>query len=61
MLSCKDFFLDYNKKLSDVLKNYHYDEIEKITKFLEINIKTKKKNFCLWKRWFSLYSKSFSL
>jgi phosphoheptose isomerase len=45
MLSCKDFFLDYNKKLSEVLKNYHYDEIEKITKFLEKSIKTKKKIF----------------
>ena len=45
MLSCKDFFLDYNKKLSEVLRNYHYDEIEKITKFLEISIKTKKKIF----------------
>ena len=45
MLSCKDFFLDYNKKLSEVLKNYHYDEIEKITKFLETSIKTKKKIF----------------
>ena len=45
MLSCKDFFLDYNKKLSEVLKNYHYDEIEKIKKFLETSIKTKKKIF----------------
>ena len=45
MLSCKDFFLDYNKKLSEVLRNYHYDEIEKIKKFLEISIKTKKKIF----------------
>ncbi len=45
MHSCKDFFHDYNKKLSEVLKNHHFDEIEKITKFLEISIKTKKKIF----------------
>ena len=45
MSSCKDFFLDYNKKLSEVLKNHHFNEIEKITKFLEISIKTKKKIF----------------
>ena len=45
MLSCKDFFLDYNKKLSEVLKKHHYDEIEKLTKFLEITIKTRKKIF----------------
>ena len=47
MPSCKDFFHDYNKKLSEVLKNHHYDEIEKITKFLEITIKTKKKRSLL--------------
>lgn len=45
MLSYKNFFIDYNKKLSEVLKNYHYDEIVKITKFLEISIKGKKKIF----------------
>ena len=45
MSSCKDFFLDYNKKLSEVLKKHHFNEIEKITKFLEISIKTKKKIF----------------
>ena len=45
MSSCKDFFLDYNKKLSEVLKNHHFNEIEKITKFLEISNKTKKKIF----------------
>ena len=45
MISCKEFFLDYNKKLNEVLKNHHYDEIEKITKSLEISIKTKKKVF----------------
>ncbi|WP_440920398.1 SIS domain-containing protein [Candidatus Pelagibacter sp.] len=45
MLSCKDFFLEYNKKLSETLKRHHYDEIERITKFLETNIKLKKKIF----------------
>ena len=45
MLSCKDFFLEYNKKLSETLRRHHYDEIEKITKFLETNIKLKKKIF----------------
>jgi len=43
--SSKDFFIDYNNKLSNVLKNEHFIELEKITKFLEKNIKLKKKIF----------------
>lgn len=43
--SSKDFFIDYNNKLSKVLKNEHFIELEKITKFLEKNIKLKKKIF----------------
>jgi len=45
MLSYKNFFLEYSKKLSETLKKHHYDEIEKITKYLEKNIKLKKKIF----------------
>ena len=45
MHSCKDFFIDYNKKLGEVLKENHFIEIEKITKFLEKSIISKKKIF----------------
>ena len=45
MVSCKDFLIDYNKKLSQILKDKHFNEIEKITKFLEKSIKTRKKIF----------------
>jgi len=43
--SSKQFFIDYNNKLSNVLKNEHFDELEKITNFLEKKIKLKKKIF----------------
>tara|TARA_B110000977_G_scaffold682_1_gene956 strand:+ start:7898 stop:8515 length:618 start_codon:yes stop_codon:yes gene_type:complete len=43
--SSREFFIDYNNKLSNVLKNEHFIELEKITKFLEKNIKLKKKIF----------------
>jgi len=43
--SSKQFFIDYNNKLSNVLKNEHFAELEKITNFLEKKIKLKKKIF----------------
>ena len=45
MLPCKDFLIDYNKKLNDILKEHHFNEIEKITKFLEVSIKKEKNIF----------------
>ena len=45
MHSCKDFLIDYNRKLSEVLKEIHFNEIEKITKFLDKSIKNKRKIF----------------
>ena len=43
--SSKDFFINYISKLTNVLKNEHFIELEQITKFLEKNIKLKKKIF----------------
>ena len=43
--SSKDFFIDYNNILSNVLKNEHFSELEKITKSLEKKIKLKNKIF----------------
>ena len=45
MLPCKDFLIDYNQKLNDILKEHHFNEIEKITKFLEVSIKKEKNIF----------------
>jgi len=44
-VSCRDFFYDYNNKLSNVLKDSHFKEIEKLTFFLEKKIKNKNKIF----------------
>lgn len=43
--SCRDFFIDYNTKLAEALKELHFIELEKITKFLEKSIKAKRKIF----------------
>ena len=43
--SCRDFFIDYNTKLAKVLKREHFFELEEITKFLEKNIKAKRRIF----------------
>ncbi len=43
--SCREFFYDYNKKLSEILKDKHLIELEKITKFLEKSIKSRRKIF----------------
>ena len=43
--SCRDFFIDYNTKLARVLKREHFFELEEITKFLEKNIKAKRRIF----------------
>jgi len=43
--SCRDFFIDYNTKLAEALKDLHFTELEKITKFLEKSIKAKRKIF----------------
>ena len=43
--SPKQFFIDYNNKLSKVLKVEHFIELEKITKILEKKIKQKKNIF----------------
>lgn len=45
MQSCKDFFINYNKMLGQILKDNHFSEIEKITKFLIKAIKQKKRVF----------------
>ena len=42
-VSSKDFFVNYNNKIRSALKQNHFDELVKITKFLETNIKNKKK------------------
>lgn len=44
-LNCKSFYINYNNDLSNVLKNKHFLELEKITKFLEKNIFKHKKIF----------------
>ena len=44
-LSSKDFFIDYNRMLSNVLKNHHFDELSKISIFLKKNIIQKKQIF----------------
>ena len=44
-VSPKDFFIDYNNKLSNALKKEHFIKPEKITKFLEKKIKSKRKIF----------------
>jgi len=44
-ISCRDFYIDYNNKLSQIFNNYHFDELGKITKFLEKKIKTKNQIF----------------
>ena len=43
--SSREFFIDYNNKLSNVLKNEHFSMLEKITQFLEKKIKFKNKIF----------------
>ena len=43
--SSKQFFIDYNNKLSNTLKKEHFAELEKITKTLEKKIKLKNKIF----------------
>ncbi len=43
--SSKQFFIDYNNKLSNTLKKEHFKELEKITKTLEKKIKLKNKIF----------------
>ena len=43
--SSKQFFIDYNNKLSNTLKKEHFTELEKITKTLEKKIKLKNKIF----------------
>jgi len=43
--SSKDFFINYINRLTNVLKSEHFIELEKITRFLEKNIKLKKKIF----------------
>ncbi len=44
-VSSKDFFIDYNNKLSNALKKEHFIKLEKITKFLEKKINYKRKIF----------------
>ena len=39
-LSSKQFFIDYNDKLSNTLKKEHFVELEKITRTLEKKINT---------------------
>ncbi len=43
--SCRDFYIDYNNKLSQTFKNNHFDELVKITNFLEKKIITKNQIF----------------
>lgn len=44
-LSCRDFYIDYNNKLSQTFQNNHFDELVKITKLLEKKIRTKNQIF----------------
>ena len=44
-LSSKQFFIDYNNKLSNALKKEHFEELEKITRTLEKKIRLKNKIF----------------
>lgn len=44
-LSCRDFYIDYNNKLSQTFQNIHFDELVKITKLLEKKIRTKNQIF----------------
>jgi D-sedoheptulose 7-phosphate isomerase len=44
-ISPKQFYVDYNNKLSNVLKNKHFIELENITKTIEKKIKLKKNIF----------------
>ena len=44
-LFCRDFYIDYNNKLSQTFKENHFDELVKITNFLEKKIKTKNQIF----------------
>lgn len=44
-ISPKQFYVDYNNKLSNVLKNEHFIELENITKTIEKKIKLKKNIF----------------
>ncbi len=43
--SCRDFYIDYNNKLSQTFKDNHFDELVKITKFLEKKIRAKNQIF----------------
>ena len=44
-MSCRDFYIDYNNKLSQTFKNNHFNELVKITNFLEKKIITKNQIF----------------
>jgi len=44
-ISCRDFYIDYNNKLSQTFNDKHFNELSKITKFLEKKIKTKNQIF----------------
>ena len=44
-LSCRDFYIDYNNKLSKIFQSNHFDELVKITKLLEKKIRTKNQIF----------------
>ena len=44
-LNCKSFYINYNNSLSNILKDKHFKELEKITIFLEKNIFNNKKIF----------------
>ena len=43
LISPKQFYINYNNKLSNILKIEHFEKLQNITKDLEKKIKTKKK------------------
>ena len=45
LISPKQFYINYNNKLSNILKIEHFEKLQNITKDLEKKIKTKKKIF----------------
>ena len=43
--SCRDFYIDYNNKLSHTFNDHHFNALGEITKFLESKIKSKNQIF----------------
>ena len=52
------FYLNYIDNLNICLRNMNLSKLKKISKMIEDTVKNKKKNFYMWKWWFSCNCKS---